>query len=262
MHSFRRSYTPATIVLLVTNIVVFFLQGTEAGVSLIRFFGFSAQGWLSKPWTLVTWPLVGLYEPFSLLFTGLLFYWVCSSLERSWSTRVFVGFLAAMAAITAIGLAIGARIMGADTLLAGLLVASGPPAVAWSAINRFEKVNLYGVIPVPAPAIGIFMTVVVWFYGGGGSPLLGLFALGGCAAAYWYAMHGRYAYRGYSENRSPFDRFKKQQPGLRLVDLENDVRPNAPIFDRFNPMRWYRSWRTRREVEKLFKRSGTDPRDR
>jgi hypothetical protein len=262
MHSFRRSYTPATIVLLVTNIVSFFMQSTEAGAKLLDWLTFNNFTWTSRPWTLVTWPVVGAYEPFYLLFTGLLFYWVCSSLERSWGTRSFLAFLACTALFTSVGLLVGAKVLGTMAGLAGMLVASGPPAVAWSTINRFEKVNLYGVIPIPAPAVGVFMTVVVWYYGGGaGKPLLGLFALGGCIAAYYYASQGRYAYRGYAENRSPLNR-SKEKPGLRLVDLENDVRPGGSIFDRFNPWRMYRSWRVRREVEKLMRRgSGGDPRD-
>jgi hypothetical protein len=256
------SRTPATIALVATNVFAFFFVATTHSDGLLRWFGFFDPLFIARPWAFVTWPFVGAYHPINLLFGCLWALMVCGSLERSWGTRTFLGFFAAVSALTAFTLFIGGRLIGPPAGLDGLLVGVAAPTMAWCAINRYEKISFWG-FPVPAPLIAIFVAVLVWFEEG--SPLRGLFALSGCAAGWWWGLSGRFAYRGYTENRSPFDRFKKrQQPGLRLVDLENDIRASIfqSILDRLNPIRMYRSWRTRREVEKLFKRSGTDQHDR
>lgn len=254
------SRTPATIALVVSNVVAFFAIEVTHSPALIAWFGFTDSGFLTKPWTFVTWPFVGAYHPFNLLFAAIWALTVCGSLERSWGTRSFLGFFAGTSALTAATVLIGERILNQPAPLFGLWVGVAAPTAAWCAINRFQRVSIWG-IPVPAPLIAVFVAVLVWYEQG--TPLRGLFALSGTAAGWWWGMNGRFAYRGYARTPSPFERFRRQKPGLRLIDLENDVRPGAPFFDRLNPMRWYRSWRTRREVEKLLRRSsGTDPRDR
>jgi hypothetical protein len=252
-------YTPATIVLVATNVVAFFAIASTHSTALIEWFGFLDPHFITRPWTFLTWPFVGAYHPINLLFASLWALTVCGSLERSWGTRHFLAFMAAVSALTALTLLIGGRILDLPANLYGLWVGIAAPTMAWCAINRFEKMCFWG-FPIPAPLIAIFVVVLVWFEQG--TPLRGLFALSGCAVGWWYGMNGRFAYRGYAQNRSPFDRFR-EKPGLRLVDLENDVRPGGSVFDRINPWRIYRSWRVRREVEKLMRRgTGTDNRDR
>lgn len=255
------SRTPATLLLVASNVVAFFFFATIHSVTLLLWLGFVDPQWLSHPWTLVTWPLLNAYHPINLIFLSLWALTVCGSLERSWGTRTFVSFMAATAALTALTLFIGGRLVGPPVFLSGLLVAVAAPTVAWCAINRYQKVCFWG-FPIPSPLIALFVVVMVWY--DEGSPIRGLFALSGCAAGWWYGLYGRFAYRGYARNPSPFDRFRQEQkPGLRLVDVENDIRPGAPIFDRINPVRIYRSWRMKKEVEKLFRRgTGTDPKDR
>jgi hypothetical protein len=257
-----KSRTPATIALVATNVIAFFFIASTHSVALLTWLGFTDPLWLTRPWTFVTWPLVGMYHPVNLLFGSMWALVVCGSLERSWGTKLFLAFMAAVSALTALTLLIGGRLLDSPAVLSGLLIGVAAPTAAWCAVNRFQKICFWG-FPIPSPLIALFVAILVWFEQG--TPLRGLFALSGMAVGWYYGMYGRFLYRGYARNpASPFDRFStKQKPALRMVDIENDIRPGAPMLDRYNPMRMYRSWRTRRAVEKLIRRgSGTDPRDR
>jgi hypothetical protein len=94
-----------------------------------------------------------------------------------------------------------------------------------------------------------------------GNPLMGLFALSGCAAAYWYAKHGRYAYRGYSRSDSRGGRTVTSPAGTTLRFRDFDREPSAPRRG-FSLKRWLESRRQRRELDKLWKRSGFSDRDK
>src|SRR5438874_5790441 len=194
---FFKGYIPVTMTLIAANVISWFsgatLQGRDPFHTWLMFF---TPAMPERFWTIVTWPLVGAGHPINVLFACLWAWWACGSLERSWGSRAFAAFFAAVSAITALTLWMGARMLGSGGFLAGLWMGVAAPTVAWCTINRREVVNLYGMIPIPAPFIGWLAVVLVWYEVG--PPLLGLFALSGCAAAYWYAMNGRYLYQGYA----------------------------------------------------------------
>ena len=131
--------------------------------------------------------------------------------------------------------------------LASVWVALAAPTVAWCTINSRESVSLYGLLTIPAPLMALLTVVLVWFEVG--PPLLGLFALSGCAAAYAYVRYGRSPYRGYATVRRPWEK----APVLRLRTFA----PEREAAERggFAPLRWWRAWQERRQLARLYRRS-------
>lgn len=246
--SLYRGGCPATLLLILANVISFFVFAILRDSNPLTYLVFLGSAWPRQVWTLVTWPLVAAGHPFTILCACLWAYWVCGSLERSWGTRTFTGFFFATTALMALTTWAGGQWLRGESVLLGLRYAVAAPTVAWCTINRRETILLYGILPLSAVLIGWLTVVVLWYEVG--PPLLGLFALSGCAAAYWYAMHGRYLQRGYATGRKP------DKPNLRLhVVDESRTGRDAPVGG-LPPMRWFRGWQERRKLEKLWKRSG------
>ncbi|HZO88359.1 MAG TPA: hypothetical protein VFB38_08465 [Chthonomonadaceae bacterium] len=246
-HYFSASGCPATILLIALNIVTFFLGVIPQTQDRLLNLVFFSSAWQERFWTLVTWPLIGPRHPLFLLFACIWAYWVCGSLERSWGTRTFVGFFLAVSALTALTTWAGAQLLGTQAALASVWVALAAPTVAWCTINSRESVSLYGLLTIPAPLMALLTVVLVWFEVG--PPLLGLFALSGCAAAYAYVRYGRSPYRGYATVRRPWEK----APVLRLRTFA----PEREAAERggFAPLRWWRAWQERRQLARLYRRS-------
>ena len=260
---FVRSGIPATWTIIAISIVSFFTFAIVPGGGPFPYLAFDSLTWPTRFWTMLTWPLVG--AGLSTLFGALWAWWVAGSLERSWGTRTFLTFLVATSALTAITLWLGSCLLHQPTGLTGLWEAMAAPTIAWCVLNRREVIRFYGIIPVPAPLLGALTMVILWF--SVGPPFLGLFALSGCAAAYWYAQHGRFASRGglfdgHSGGRGTPARTVTSPSGttLRFRDFDREAdSPRRP----FSLSRWLRDRKQRRELEKLWKRSGfNDPNDK
>ncbi len=272
---FFKAGIPATMVLIAANVVTFLvnffsgIRGPQDGPFWWLVFKdapLAIRGdWPQYFWTLITWPLVSPIDLIGLLFGALWAYWIGGSLERSWGTRPFLIFLIATSALTALTLWLGGKILHTPVTASGLWLATAPPTIAWCVLNAREVIRLYAVIPVPAPILAWLTVALTWFQisVGGGHPMLGAFALSGCAAAYWYARHGRYLYRGYGRTGSGGGgggpTRTAQRPGgpaLRFHDFDRD----PPVKKGFSLGRWWNDRKQRRELEKLWKRSGfSDP---
>ncbi len=246
---FNSSRSPGTLGIIAANVAAFFIGAFSA--KLLSYFVFAPAFWLTRPWTLVTWSLVT-HDPISLLFSALWAMWCCSSLERSWGTKQFLGFYFAVNIITALTVWVGASLLNAHfLLLSGLWAGLAAPTIAWCTINRRESISFFGIVPVSAPLLAAITLVLLWY--SVGPPVLGLFALSGCAAAWWYASRGRYAFQGYAP-------VQKHKPKLRLHDVE--LEPMGPKG--LAPMQRYKAWQERRKLKALLKRSFTknDPEER
>jgi hypothetical protein len=277
---------PVTMTLIAANVVTF-LVGFFAGMRRpeagpFSWLVFADDRWPQLFWTVVTWPLVASpYDLIGLLFGGLWAYWIGGSLERSWGMRPYLTFLVATAALTALTLWLGGRLLGAGVAAYGLWLAIAAPTIAWCVLNAREVIRLYAVIPIPAPILAWLTVALTWFQVSmsGRHPLLGAFALSGCAFAYWYAKNGRYrtaggggAFRSGGGGGSAFTsgaRFGGLRPGtgggdppLRFRDFDRD----PPVARGFSVKRWLDDRKQRRELDKLWKRSnhpdarpGADP---
>lgn len=241
--------------LIAFNVATFLIGfATLHAASPLRWLVFTNLTWPAYFWTVLTWPLVAPLDLLGLLFGGLWAYWMGGSLERSWGTRPFLLFLAATSALTALTLWVGGMLLGRVVIAQGLWLAIAAPTIAWCVLNAREVIRFYAVIPVTAPLLAWLTVAFTWFQisMSGRHPLLGLFALSGCAAAYWYARHGRYALGGYGRPRRP----SGSEPPLRFRDFDRE--PAAPRGGGLK--RWLDDRRQRRELEKLLRRSGfSDP---
>ena len=255
---FFRGGTPLTLTVLVVYVALFFAVLAAPGIPILRYIVFSTQDWLTRFWTVFTWPVGDAAgQPISALFAIGWFYLFSGSLERAWGTRDYGFFLAAMASLTALGMWVGSFLVGPG-MASGLWMISGSLAVAWAVINRRERISLF-FVELPAPAIGVLGVALVWYYGGAmyGNPLLGLFALISCAAAYWYATKGRSDFSGYTTSRGTSRRGNRS-------DTRSETAARFNNFDRESPSRrgmwslarWWKDRQERKRLEAIFRRSG------
>jgi len=261
---FAQSGTPFTLGLIAVTVVLYFVSLAARG-ALMPWLMFSTTGWLRLFWTALTWPVAagggaGLGDPISLLFAAGWAFLFLGSLERSWGSRDTATFFAATTFLTAFGQWLGSLLVGPGVLY-GLWAAVGPAAVAWSLTNRREQITLF-FFPLPAFAFGILGAAMVWYYGGAafGNPLLGLFALAGCALAYWYANGGRYLLASSGTTRGGGGSGR----GYTMSNqTRNDRRgDNKTSGGGLNPVKWWRDKQERKRLEEIFKRSGlNDPDD-
>jgi membrane associated rhomboid family serine protease len=263
---FRYNTIPVTVTLIGANVLTFLIafftmRAPLPGGGPFSWLVFSGETWPRYFWTLITWPLVSPLDLINLLFGCLWAYWVCGSLERSWGPRVFAAFLLATAALTAFTLWGGGRLLGAPSFAQGIWLATAAPTIAWCAINRREVIRLYGVIPIPAPILALLTVAFTWFSVSvtSGHPLMGLFALSGSVAAYWYVTQGRYTYQGYAPRgsgnfgtRRSSDTRSETSARFRDFDRERTGRGRAG----FDPLRWWKDRKERKRLEEIFRRSG------
>ncbi len=250
---FILSGIPATWTLVGLTVVLWFASVILPGTGLFRLLAFDSSRWpFPYPWTIATWPIVGGGHPLFLLFALLWTYSMCGSLERSWGTRTFSLFFLATNALTALTYLLGGALFHLPVMLAGLWTGVAAPTVAWCLLNRRESVVLWGLLPIPALWLAWLEVAIVWFEHG--APILGLFALSGCAAAYWYVTQGRngdssFGYRNDSRSafRSPFS--------------GGASGPRESNSTGFSLTRYLRDRREKRRLEDLFRRSGYDDRD-
>jgi hypothetical protein len=240
---FTRGGNPATIVFIVSYVVTWFLHTAMGEASPVRYLAFSSP--VPFLWTIATWAMVAIGSPLTLLFSIFVAAWVYGSLERSWGTRNFLGFFFATAAITAISTWLGGRLLGIPVLLADPWVALAPSTVAWAMLNRNEPVGLFfGMAQVPGIWLAAISSVFVWYIVG--PPFLGLFALAGSVAAWWYVQHGRFKLFVLTKRSSKPPSTARFRPETREQVTQKS----------WNPLRWWKERQQRKKLEEMFRRSG------
>jgi membrane associated rhomboid family serine protease len=195
-----KSQEPVTRTILAINVLTFL-----ASFIAVYFVGArSPWSWLTfltlapwqEPWSLLTYPLVT-YHPLSLLLTGYWLWIVGGSLERSWTSQVFLRFFAAVTLATSLGLWIGSLLLGAarsaalgitHVELSGLWMPLAALTVAWCLLNP-DQIVLFGfILPIPGRHL-LWLTIALTYFlfaMGYGTPWLAFFALSGVAYAYSY----------------------------------------------------------------------------
>ena len=246
---------PVTLTLLGFNVLTFLLaflgMNSVLRTGLPNILALGSDSLPLRPWSLLTWPLFGGFDPITLIFSGLWAFSVCGSLERSWGWKGYLGFFAACTALTGLTLWLGMRLLTAPVVQYGLWLALAAPTLAWCQINRRETIRLYFCIPVPAPILGWITLALAFIFTSlaGGHPLLGLFALSGCGLAYYWVRGGK--------------------PSLTLARRGGESRGRFQSFDpegrggaSGNPLTKLAEERKRKERDRklaeMFKRSGYD----
>ena len=220
----------------VVTFVVAFVGGGSLWAPLV----FSTTGIVAAPWSILTYPLIGAGGILWVLLGGYMMWLFGGSLERAWGRADYLRFLVLVTAATALGLWVGATLLGRSATLAGLALPLAAATVAWAAINPGERLLLYFVLPIEARWLAVGVALLVFF-----SFLfpLGLFALAGCASAWWYVRRGRFVLTGGSRRRSA-----RQVSGRER---------SATL----NPLAAYRRWRLKRQFARLtrvIQESGPD----
>ncbi|MGC4044111.1 MAG: rhomboid family intramembrane serine protease [Armatimonas sp.] len=252
LQQFTGGRIPFTWTMIAINIATFFLIVGVPSLAIIPMAAFRPEQWWLRPWSLFTWSLLGAETPLSLIFSIGWMYLFGGSMERAWGTSVFARFFAATTALSALTYALGAYLIGSAPLglLLGLFPAMGATVVAWALVNQRETISFF-FLPLPAWAVGLLGIAITWYYAGGA--IMGLFALSGCAAAYWYVVKGRSLRLG--------SKAKAAASGnTRFVDFDREVKGEVKPSN--NPFTRAAEEKKRRErdkkLEEMFRRSGYD----
>jgi hypothetical protein len=262
---------PFTVALMVLKLVSLFFTTVPSLGGFLGHLIFVAPDGLKTPWTILTYAIVTGGPFFSFLFNVGLTYWFCSSLERSWGTKNFALFFAAVTAVTALSLSLGAFLLHREFFAENLLPVAAC-ALAWGLVNGDEAVTLFFI-----PMRGIHMALVavgyvMFQYAGSQSPIafaqdgaLGRvafetsgwwavpFALVGCALAWLWIRNG-WQY-GFGTLLPGVSRHQVKRPPLRLVPSQ--PKTPKPKDDRFtlrdlNPLEMIAKRRRRKQFEKLM----------
>jgi membrane associated rhomboid family serine protease len=239
----------------VTFLLFFFGVGLRP--ALLDGLAFSVAGrpglsWLLKPWTLLTYPIL-VTDFFAVLFGVYWFFVAGGTLERSWGSNNFAALLAAFVAITPVGFILAALLFDVPFLVAGLWIPLCSLTVAWAATDPEQELRLWGVIPIKMKLLALIFALGIYFnYGfstGPLGPVIGLFALAGPAAAYYYVRKMPRLSLGYRAPRG--GRFREpllREPRARGMEREQVSRG-------FNPLR---KRQEQLEIERLRKLLGDD----
>ncbi|MBI1730472.1 DUF1751 domain-containing protein [Candidatus Acetothermia bacterium] len=177
--------------------------------SIAGFFKFDTTDAISRPWTFLTYPLVTT-DPIGLIFSGYWLWIVGSTLERSWTSRVYLRFLIIATLVTSISLWIGSLLLGAigasfiqntDVGLEGLWILLAALTVAWALLNPEQVVLLGFLLPIQGRYI-MWITIALSYFLFAFSfraPWLGFFALAGIGYAYQFTRNRIYKPFSYSK---------------------------------------------------------------
>jgi len=250
---------PLTLALIVSISVLFLLNAF--GLHLSSWLYYRAPAGLKQPWRLLTYPLVAT-DILGLLFYGLMLWWVGASLERSWGTRFYATFFAAMTVITAVGMTLGALLFH-EPVVIGYYLPMSALFFAWCCLNPGQEIRIYGIIPVLAKWMAVGEVLIIFFTHSGVHPLMGVFALMGCGAAFaWVKMRAWDKVDLYQTTPTRWDSSAPpiaspfgsgRRPNLKLVAPKTP----KPKDDRFtlrdlNPLEWVAKRRRRKQFEKLM----------
>ncbi|MDR5709270.1 MAG: rhomboid family intramembrane serine protease [Armatimonadota bacterium] len=202
---------PLTWALVLVNLFTFLLD--FLGFPLSDAFAFNTLSPLARPWSFLTYPLVGADSIVGLLLGAYVFWLLGGSLERAWGGRDYLLFLGLTILATALGLWIGAALLNRVAVLAGLWMPVAAVTVAWATLNPYERLLVYFAIPVEGRWLGLVAAVIVFF---SFQFPLGAFALGGCGVAWWYARGGRYV----TNPLEAYRRWRRRREFRRLWDRD------------------------------------------
>jgi membrane associated rhomboid family serine protease len=234
---------PVTKLIILANAITFLIIIFRLE-ALVRFLQITNDLPLSmRPWTFFTYPLIGAYDFISLVFSCLWLWFAGGSLERSWGSRVYAFYFFIMSAISALGLLIGSMLISVPMPpLAGLWLPLAGATVAFAMLNPEQQILFFFIIPMKLKYLALIDAGIVFFMYAGANIILGVFALSGCAASYWYARYGR------EYGRRP-RRFEDRDKVVRLYRKPS-------LVQRLNPVRWIKDRREKKKLKDFFDKSG------
>ena len=255
-YAWQQSGSPLTLAIIVINFITMVLVTFRVPIS--EWMAFVAPQQLSRPWTLLTYPLLST-DIIQMLFYALFLYWFGSSLERSWGSKFYGIYFAALSVISALGLVIGSAVLH-HPIWAFNWLPIAAIAVTFCLLNPNETISIWGVLPIAAKWLAVVEVVIVFFLYAQQhpNPLTGFFALAGCGAAYlWVRNRAWLDLATYSRMRpSPSYRPTKEQLYSSGPIPRRTSKTQRPPKDdeslRLNPLERLARWRRRRQFERLF----------
>lgn len=217
------------------------LELFKAG-AIHSYLGFNSGQFIRMPWTLFTYPLVGIccrqFGPvIGLLFVAYWLWWAGGSLERSWGTKTYGLFFFGMSAISALGLVVGGHLTSLPTSAAGLLLPLAGVTMAFAMLNPEQEILMMLFLPLKLKYLALIDVISVFIHFGRINLLLGVFALAGCAFSYWYVKRSRLSFSPVKTVcKGDVVRIYRKRSALRLL----------------NPLSWYTDYRDRERLKKLF----------
>jgi len=190
-----RTPEPVTRSLIAINVATFllrFLIGAVAqGADPFTWIAFDSVRFYVKPWSLVTYPLIT-DNIIALLLTGYMLWAFGGTVERSWTSRRYLQFLAGITLVTSASLAVGSLLLGLfstvpTVVLSGLWMPLAAVMVSFCVMNPDQMVLMGFVLPIKGRYLMWGVVGLMYFvYAGFGGPWLAIFALAGVITAYVY----------------------------------------------------------------------------
>jgi len=185
-----REFDPVTKSLILLTGLVFLLALLLSGLLFFNLNGLlilNPATVFRLPWTVLTYPLAN-PDIFSLIFALLWLWFIGGSLERSWGSRTYGWFLTLVTLVTGLAMALTGKLLGLVLPVWGLWLPLVGLTWAWAAINPYQELLFWGLIPLKArwlawlQAVLTFLTYLQLSH----QLLFGLAAVSGIAVAYLF----------------------------------------------------------------------------
>lgn len=201
----------------------------------------SVPGAFSRPWTLLTYPLVS-FGILGMLFYGMWLYFIGSALERAWGTFNYAIFFVVVSVVSGISMEIGALLTHSILFIDSWLPLAGV-TLAFCLLMPNETIILL-IFPIQAKWLGWLEMAIVFFTYAGHSPLLGFFALAGCGVAWIWVNRGL-------ANVSSFGRFNAGYRGSG----GHRFRPHDSRTwqEKINPIEIWKRHKRRKQFDRLMR---------
>ncbi len=229
---------PVVKLVIVANILTFLMMAIFRVAQVQQFLAFSADRVFVMPWTLFTYPLLGVGGVLALLFGGYWLWMAGGSLERSWGSKTFGLYFFLMSAVTALSLFVGSMLTGRAVSLEGLWLPIAGVTVAFAMLNPEQVILFFFILPLKLKYLALIDAAIVLVQYGGMHPLLGLFALAGCGASYWYVCGPKPITFGAKRQRAEIIR----------------ITPPHAVRQPWSPTRWYQDYKAKKRLERMLRK--------
>lgn len=238
-----RDHIPVTMSLLVYSILVYFIAAFGLGAHILEMMAFGSWSLLARPWSLVTYALVPVGSIFCFL-GSLLWLWVAGgSLERSWGTGKYSGYMAANTTVSVLGLLIGGILTGQNILAVGLWLPLAGMTMAFAVKNPDDSMLFCFVIPLKLKYLAVISAASVMVSFAYAGFVVAVFALAGCAFSLWYATGAKLTFGQGTVNR--------HANVIRVFPREGTAK-------KLNPLKFIAERRERKRLKDFLEKSGID----
>ncbi|RJR27061.1 MAG: rhomboid family intramembrane serine protease [Candidatus Latescibacterota bacterium] len=170
--------------IIIVNVAIFILELVLRETAFISFFGLLPRLVVTKGfvWQLVTYMFLhgGFWH---LLLNMFIIYMFGSPLEGVWGSQRFLRYFF----VCGLGGAIGSFIFSYNTTVIGASGAGYGILVAYAMLFPYNEIYVWGILPVRARTLVIFVVIIEFVSGFGGGDGIAHFAhLGGMAAGFIY----------------------------------------------------------------------------